>query len=171
MRKSQGRVAETALADPGRVLSATLAELSQSAQVSEPKAIRFATAIGCDGFRDLRIKMARSLAFGRATSHSAIDESDDLGPLAGKILDFDLSNLNWGNARLDHGTLAAAVTMPRRADRVLRLRRLGDRGDGRPAEVPADRGALRGGARRASDADDGHDAGAGRRGGGDIQYR
>ncbi|MEM1288140.1 MAG: MurR/RpiR family transcriptional regulator [Pseudomonadota bacterium] len=118
LRKSERRVAETVLDDPSKVLSGTLAELSREAQVSEPTVIRFANAIGCDGFRDLRIKMARSLAFARTTSHSAIDSSDDLSVLVSKIFDFNLSNLNWVNARLDQTILKAAVETLRSARRI-----------------------------------------------------
>lgn len=118
LRKSERRVAETVLAAPSNVLSITLAELARRSNVSEPTVIRFATAIGCEGFRDLRVKLARSLAFARTTSHSAISKTDDLSALVGKVFDFNLSNLNWVRARLDQQTIQHAVDALRQANRI-----------------------------------------------------
>jgi RpiR family carbohydrate utilization transcriptional regulator len=86
--------------------------------VSEPTVLRFAAAIGCDGFRDLRVKLARSLAFARTTSHSAIASTDDLGEIIGKILDFNLSNIAWVRAHLDADAVGAAVAALSRARRI-----------------------------------------------------
>ena len=113
--KSERRVAEAILADPETVLDMTLAQVSRLAGVSEPSVIRFATSIGCAGFRDLRVKLARSLAFARTTSHAAISGADDLGTIIGKMFDFNLANLNWVSARLDPQPVAAAVAALGRA--------------------------------------------------------
>ncbi|MEQ8655835.1 MAG: MurR/RpiR family transcriptional regulator [Hyphomicrobiales bacterium] len=118
LRKSERRVAEAVLADPSSVLSITLAELARRSGVSEPTVIRFALAIGCEGFRDLRVKLARSLAFARTTSHSAISPTDTLAALVGKVFDFNLSNLNWVRARLDQQTIQQAVDALRNANRI-----------------------------------------------------
>lgn len=109
LRKSDRRVAETILAGPERTVDMTLAALAEAAGVSEPTVIRFAAAIGCEGFRDLRVKLARSLAFSRTTSHSAIAPTDDLEGIIGKIFDFNLSNIAWVRAHLNASAVAAAV--------------------------------------------------------------
>lgn len=109
LRKSDRRVGETILATPEAAVEMTLGVLARAAGVSEPTVIRFASAIGCDGFRDLRVKLARSLAFARTTSHSAIARTDDLGEIIGKILDFNLSNIAWVRAHLDPQAISAAV--------------------------------------------------------------
>jgi RpiR family transcriptional regulator, carbohydrate utilization regulator len=118
LRKSDRRVAETILAAPEAAVGMTLSALSHAAGVSEPTVMRFAAAIGCDGFRDLRVKLARSLAFARTTSHSAIAATDDLEEIISKIFDFNLANINWARARLDPSAVSAAVTTLAGASRI-----------------------------------------------------
>lgn len=118
LRKSDRRVARVVLDRPAEVLSMTLATLAREAGVSEPTVIRFCTAIGCEGFRDLRVKLAHSLAFARTTSHTAITADDDLGTIITKIFDYNLSNLNWAQSKLDQGAIRRAVEVLARARRI-----------------------------------------------------
>lgn len=109
LRKSDRRVAQVILGNPANVVSMTLAQLAKAAEVSEPTVIRFCSAIGCDGYRDLRVKLAHSLAFARSTSHTAISGEDELGAVITKIFDYNLSNLNWAQSKLDPVAIATAV--------------------------------------------------------------
>lgn len=118
LRKSDQRVAEIVLDRPGEVVDMTLAMVAKSAGVSEPTVIRFCTAIGCEGFRDMRVKLARSLAFARTTSHTAISGDDDLSTIITKIFDYNLSNLNWAQSHLDARCVASAVDMLAGANRI-----------------------------------------------------
>jgi len=118
LRKSDRRVAECILNAPEAAVDLTLGKLARSAGVSEPTVIRFANAVGCDGFRDLRVKLARSLAYARTTSHSAIAASDDLAAIVDKIFDFNLSNITWVRAHLDPASIGAAVDVLVRAPRI-----------------------------------------------------
>jgi len=111
LRKSDRRVARVVLDRPGDVVSMTLAMLAKAAGVSEPTVIRFCSAIGCEGFRDLRVKLARSLAFARTTSHTAITTEETLGTLITKIFDYNLSNLNWAHSKLDEASIERAVAV------------------------------------------------------------
>lgn len=118
LRKSDRRVARVVLDQPAEVVSMTLATLARTAGVSEPTVIRFCTAIGCEGFRDLRVKLAHSLAFARTTSHTAITGDDDLGTIITKIFDYNLSNLNWAQGRLDQKSIGMAVEILAEARRI-----------------------------------------------------
>ena len=118
LRKSDQRVAEVVLDRPLEVVDMTLAMLAAAAGVSEPTVIRFCTAIGCEGYRDLRTKLARSLAFARSTSHTAISAGDELGTIITKIFDYNLSNLNWAQTHLDARAVAAAVDILSGARRI-----------------------------------------------------
>ena len=118
LRRSDRRVAEAILAAPEAAVDMTLSALAAAAGVSEPTVIRLAQAIGCEGFRDLRVKLARSLAFARTTSHSAIAPSDDLPGIIAKIFDFNLSNINWVRTHLDPAAIGTAVDALSRAGRI-----------------------------------------------------
>lgn len=118
LRKSDRRVGEWILSAPEAAVDLTLRAVARAAGVSEPTVIRFANAVGCDGFRDLRVKLARSLAFSRTTSHSAIAARDDLGQIVSKIFDFNLSNIAWARAHLDPAQIAAAVAALAEAPRI-----------------------------------------------------
>ncbi len=58
-------------------MSATVGETAQLAEVSQPTVLRFATAIGCNGFQDFKIRLAQSLAFGTPATHSVLLDTDD----------------------------------------------------------------------------------------------
>jgi RpiR family carbohydrate utilization transcriptional regulator len=118
LRRSDRRVAETILQAPQAAVEMTLGALAGASGVSEPTVIRFAAAIGCEGFRDLRVKLARSLAFARTTSHSALGPADDLGEIIAKIFDFNLSNIAWVRAHLDPDAIRAAVAALSAAPRI-----------------------------------------------------
>ncbi|WP_194093948.1 MurR/RpiR family transcriptional regulator [Marivivens aquimaris] len=118
LRKSDRRVAEVVLSNPEGVVAMTLATLAKTAGVSEPTVIRFCTAIGCDGFRDMRVKLARSLAFARTTSHTAITDEDSLDTIITKVFDYNLSNLNWAQSKLNHSHLEKAVAALSKAKRI-----------------------------------------------------
>ena len=118
LRKSDRRVAEVVLERPFEVVDMTLAKLADTAGVSEPTVIRFCGAIGCDGFRDMRVKLAGSLAFARSTSHTAISADDELGSIVTKIFDYSLSNLKWAQGHLLADQVKAAVDALSEARRI-----------------------------------------------------
>lgn len=65
LRPAERRVADVVLADVGFAVDASNAEIARRADVSEPSVTRFCRAIGCDGVRDFKLKLAQSVAVGR----------------------------------------------------------------------------------------------------------
>ena len=109
LRKSDRKVAQKILEDPNGATELKLANIAKLAGVSEPTVIRFCNAIGCDGFQDMKIKLARSLAFGLSTSNAEISDNDDVRTVVGKIFEFNLTSLDWVRSKLDMEALDAAV--------------------------------------------------------------
>jgi RpiR family carbohydrate utilization transcriptional regulator len=118
LRRSERRVAEAVLADPRRVLGATVAETAEFAGVSQPTVIRFCTGIGCEGYQDFKIKLAQSLALGTSATHSAIAEADSPEEVASKVFDYTMTSLDWARHRLDMGAMNAAVDLILEADHI-----------------------------------------------------
>lgn len=109
LRKSDRKVAEVVLADPKRILSATIAETAALAGVSQPTVIRFSTAVGCTGFPDLKLRLAQSLAFGTPATHSVLLDTDTPETVAEKIFDYTMTSLDWARNHLDKAALQSAI--------------------------------------------------------------
>lgn len=65
LRPAERRVADVVLADVNFAVDASNAEIARRAEASEPTVTRFCRAIGCDGVRDFKLKLAQSVVVGR----------------------------------------------------------------------------------------------------------
>jgi RpiR family carbohydrate utilization transcriptional regulator len=65
LRPAERRVADVVLADVAFSVDASNAEIARRADVSEPTVTRFCRAIGCEGVRDFKLKLAQSVVVGR----------------------------------------------------------------------------------------------------------
>jgi len=111
LRKSDRKVADVVLDDPRRIMNATVGETAQLAEVSQPTVLRFATAIGCSGFQDFKIKLAQSLAFGTPATHSVLLDTDQPETVAEKIFDYTMTSLDWARSRLNKQALHQAIDL------------------------------------------------------------
>ncbi len=109
LRKSDRKVADVVLADPQRILNSTVGETAALAGVSQPTVLRFATAIGCSGFPDFKIRLAQSLAFGTPATHSVIQDTDQPVTVAEKIFNYTMTSLDWARSHLDMAALNEAI--------------------------------------------------------------
>jgi RpiR family carbohydrate utilization transcriptional regulator len=119
LRKSDGKVADVVLDDPHRIMTSTVAETAMLAHVSQPTVLRFTTMIGCTGFKDFKIRLAQSLAFGTPATHSALLETDSSDTVADKIFDYTITSLDWARTHLDKVPLRKAVDMLERCDGII----------------------------------------------------
>lgn len=118
LRRSEDKVAAVILADPQRSLASTIGQIAEAAGVSDPTVVRFCNAVGCDGFADLKLRLAQSLALGHSATHSVIQESDTLPEVVGKIFDFTMSSLDWARHHLDEQALQDAICLLETARRI-----------------------------------------------------
>ena len=65
LRPAERRVADVVLADVTFAVGASNGEIARRADASEPTVTRFCRAIGCDGVRDFKLKLAQSVVVGR----------------------------------------------------------------------------------------------------------
>lgn len=118
LRKSERKVADILRADPRRMLGATLAQVAELAQVSQPTVIRFCVAIGCLGFQEFKLRLAHSLALGTPATHSALSGADDLNAVVEKIFDYTITSLDWARNRLDLRAVEEAVALLENAQAI-----------------------------------------------------
>ena len=118
LRKSDRKVCDVVLADPKRILNATVAETAECAGVSQPTVIRFCTSIGCQGYQDFKLRLAQSLALGTPATHSVILDTDSSAEVAEKIFDYTITSLDWVRRHLDAGSIGRAVEMLEKANRI-----------------------------------------------------
>ena len=69
LKKSEGRlstreqkVADFVSANLERISAMTIAEVAKACDVSTPTGVRFCRTMGCDGFREFKIRLAQNLA-------------------------------------------------------------------------------------------------------------
>ncbi len=65
LRPAERRVADVVLGDVNFAVGASNGEIARRAGASEPTVTRFCRAIGCDGVRDFKLKLAQSVVVGR----------------------------------------------------------------------------------------------------------
>lgn len=111
LRKSERKVANLVLADPHRILNATIAETADTAEVSQPTVIRFCVAVGCEGFQDFRLRLAHSLALGTPATHSVLLATDPPEAVLEKIFDYTITSLDWARHHMDKAALAQAIAV------------------------------------------------------------
>lgn len=109
LRPAERRVAEMVLADLTFATRASNAELARKADVSEPTVTRFCRAIGCDGVRDFKIRLAQSLAAGTLYVHRAVLPDDDLSMLLKKVTTSAMEAMEIMLQQLDMEAVRRAV--------------------------------------------------------------
>src|ERR1700733_13223381 len=65
LRSAERRVADLVLADVTFAVDASNGDIAKRSNKSEPTVTRFCRAIGCEGVRDFKLKLAQSTVVGR----------------------------------------------------------------------------------------------------------
>lgn len=119
LRRSERKVADVVLDRPQAVVRMTLAELARVTGVSQPTIVRFATAVGCDGFHDFRLQLAQSVALGVPATQSVIEAHDNASTIVSKVFDFSITSLDHVRRHLDAAALETAVDMLAAAEHLV----------------------------------------------------
>ena len=108
-RKSEAKVARVILADPEAAVNSSIARLAKAAQVSEPSVNRFCTNLGCKGFPDFKIQLARSIAQGVSFIGNDVSLDDDTDSIANKIFDASIATIRAAKESIDRQALDKAI--------------------------------------------------------------
>lgn len=122
LRPAERRVADMVLADVTFSVDASNAEIARRAEVSEPTVTRFCRAIGCDGVRDFKLKLAQSVVVGRlyfAPAPPAGEVSSDASPLWTEVFGEARNALNLVERQVNPLDIVAAAELVASAHQVL----------------------------------------------------
>lgn len=121
LRRSEQKVAEVVLKDPNKAVHSSMAGLARAAGVSEPTVMRFANALGCDGFQEFKLRLAQSIAFGVPATYSNLGPLDGPSELVEKIFDYTITSLANARRALDDAMVGRAIEVLDEATDILFL--------------------------------------------------
>jgi len=115
---SEQKLAALVLAQAAQVTRMSLAVFASEAAVSQPTAIRFCRALGCDGFPDFKIRLAQALMIGQPFVHGEIGIGDKLADIANKIFASSIATLELMRSQLDLEVVERVVEAILKAPRI-----------------------------------------------------
>ncbi|MFP6561406.1 MurR/RpiR family transcriptional regulator [Paraburkholderia sp. B3] len=120
LRPAERKVAEMVLADIDFAMRASITELAQRAEVSEPSVTRFCRAVGAHGLRDFKMRLAQSAAGGLpyAAASAEVASGDAVGTLLDKVTESVVQGMTLARASLDPAVFEAAMAALGSARRV-----------------------------------------------------
>src|SRR5882757_8435818 len=115
---AEQKLAALVLAQTAQVTRMSLAVFATEAAVSQPTAIRFCRALGCDGFPDFKIRLAQALMIGLPFVHGEIGTGDGLDVIANKIFASSIDALELMRSQLDLNVVERVVEAILKAPRI-----------------------------------------------------
>ncbi|MGS2722587.1 transcriptional regulator HexR [Porticoccus sp. GXU_MW_L64] len=109
LSKSERKVCETVLAAPEDAVHTPIAVIAKQAGVSEPTVNRFCRRLGCKGYPDFKVKLARELSNGQPLMTRDVTPSDSLATLTEKIFESTRATLHTTQSSIDTPSLEMAV--------------------------------------------------------------
>lgn len=111
LNKAERKVAEAILRDPQQATRFSIAALAQAAQVSEPTVNRFCRSFGVNGYPELKMQLAQSLASGAAYVSRAVEADDGPADYIRKIFGSTIASLDSACQSLDPQLISSAVDL------------------------------------------------------------
>ncbi len=118
LSRSERKVASQVLENPDQIVEASIQHLARMAQVSEPTVVRFCRAIGCDGYHDFKLRLARSIASQDKFFFRDVAASDSSRELSDKLIDSAIASMQHIRNQLDHQAVDAAIELFCQCERV-----------------------------------------------------
>jgi DNA-binding MurR/RpiR family transcriptional regulator len=119
LRPAERKVADMVLGDVDFAMRASITELAQRAEVSEPSVTRFCRAVGAHGLRDFKMQLAQSAAGGLPYAFAEVASDDAIGTLLDKVADAVVQGIAHARASLDPAVVEAAIAAIGSARRVV----------------------------------------------------
>lgn len=132
MGKSEKKIADYILSDPGALLPLSITDLADRSKSSEATIVRFAKRLGLSGYQELKITLAQES--GKAANTHDIDINDSLSDIYDKVTSDIYRSLEMTKKSLDPNELTEAAQAVLSAGKVVIF------GLGNSASVAADAG-------------------------------
>ncbi|MEO0573966.1 MAG: MurR/RpiR family transcriptional regulator [Pseudomonadota bacterium] len=116
---AERRVADWLLSHPFQIADMRLAEVARAAAVSDPTVVRFCRTVGCSGFSDLKLTLARQLATQTDLVHADVERRDDAHTVTRKIISASIYELQRVADSLDSEQVANVAAQLVGARRIL----------------------------------------------------
>ena len=118
MAKGASRIADYILAQPDKIVSMSVTELSEETGVSEGSIINFCRGIGLSGFQQMKLSLAREIVQPVQFIHEDVARDDDMGTICRKMFHSGIQALRDSLSVIDPASLTDAVDSIRGAKRV-----------------------------------------------------
>ncbi|MGA3248655.1 MAG: SIS domain-containing protein [Paraburkholderia sp.] len=118
LRPAERKVADMVLSDVDFAMRASITELAQRAEVSEPSVTRFCRAVGANGLRDFKMQLAQSVAGGLPYASTAVARDDDIQTLLDKVGEAAVEGITHARGALDPVVVETAIAALAGARRV-----------------------------------------------------
>lgn len=118
LSRSERKVADKVLECPEKIVEASIQQLAKMAEVSEPTVVRFCRAIGCDGYHDFKLRLARSMASQDTFFFRDVAATDNSRELSEKLIDSAIASMQHIRNELDYRSIDRAIELYCMAERV-----------------------------------------------------
>ncbi len=118
LSKSEEKVADFVLDEPDKVVQTSIQSLAKKCGVSEPTVVRFCKAIGCSGYHDFKLKLARAMASQEKFFFRDVASDDSSQILSEKLIDSTIASMQDMRNQLDFAAVEAAIALYCKAERV-----------------------------------------------------
>jgi DNA-binding MurR/RpiR family transcriptional regulator len=118
MAKGAKRIADYILAQPEKIVSMSVTELSEETGVSEGSIINFCRGIGLSGFQQMKLSLAQEIVQPVQFIHEDLSRDDDMDTICRKVFHSGIQALRDSLSVLRPGDLSRAVDTVRAAKRV-----------------------------------------------------
>jgi DNA-binding MurR/RpiR family transcriptional regulator len=106
---SERQVAAFILDDLERATCSTVSDVSEAVGVSEPTVIRFCRSLGCEGFKDFKIRLARNLAVSLQYINSGTPAANDRPAFSDLVFGSLVETLKEARHQLDASVIEKAA--------------------------------------------------------------
>ena len=132
LTRAEQRVAGWVLDHPQQAARATLAEVAEACNTSQPTVIRFCRHIGLDGFREFTLRLAASLSQPASYVHRDVRPDDAIPDAVAKVLDAAIQTL------VDTRQIVASMPLERAVSEIRASRQITFAGLGASGYVAQD---------------------------------